>query len=79
MRINNSIRTTVLPVTTQLLNFLPGLQVIMRMCHDPEAGLVHVWKTGLIHLSNNLDKNSSKSKVVIISRFFFIKLNERVK
>ena len=38
MRIDSSIHTTVLPVTTQLLNFLPGLQVIMRMCNDPETG-----------------------------------------
>ena len=38
MRINNSIRRAVLSLTTQLLHFLPGLQVIMRMCNDPETG-----------------------------------------
>ena len=38
MRINCSIRTAVLSGTTQLLNFPPGLQVIMRMCNDPETG-----------------------------------------
>ena len=30
MRINNTIRTA--------HNFSPGLQVIMRMCNDPETG-----------------------------------------
>ena len=38
MHINNSICITDLPVTTQLLNFLPGLQVKMRMCNDPGTG-----------------------------------------
>ena len=38
MRINNSFRTAFLSVTKQLLKFLPGLQVIMHMCNDPETG-----------------------------------------
>ena len=38
MHINKSIRTTVLPVTIQLSDFLPGLQAVMRICNDPETG-----------------------------------------
>ena len=38
MRISKSIRTTALPVTTKLWNFLSGLKVIMRMRYDPETG-----------------------------------------
>ena len=44
MRIDNSIRTAVLSqfnvlsATTPFLKFLPGLQVIMRMCNDPGTG-----------------------------------------
>ena len=38
MRTDNSIRTAVLSGTTQLLKFPPGLQVIKRMCNDPETG-----------------------------------------
>ena len=42
MRINNSIRTTILPVTIQLLNFLPGLRMIMRICNDPESFILKI-------------------------------------
>ena len=38
MRINNSIHRTVVPVPMQHLNFLSRLEVIMRMCNDPETG-----------------------------------------